>query len=80
MSQLVPTAPTIGVIARRLNVPQHRVEYVIRSRGIRPAARAGNARIFTEDDVGHIQSELARIESDRNSESTSRRHESEANG
>ena len=33
-----------GEIARRLAVPIHRINYVIRSRGIRPERRAGNAR------------------------------------
>ena len=59
------TMPTIGEIARRLNAPTHRIEYVIRSRGIEPAATAGNARVFTEADVAHIASELHQIESDR---------------
>jgi hypothetical protein len=57
--------PTVGVIARRLNAPLHRIEYVIRSRNIIPAGTAGNARVFTEADVSHIASELKRIESDR---------------
>ena len=57
--------PTIGVIARRLNEPVHRIEYVIRSRNITPAATAGNARVFTEADVSLIASEIRRIEADR---------------
>lgn len=65
MPQPIPTAPTVGEIARRLKVPLHRVEYAIRSRGILPAARAGNARLFTESDVIHIREELERIDSGR---------------
>ena len=61
MAQSVPLAPTVGEISRRLGVPLHRVEYVIRSRNIRPTARAGNARLFTEADVCRIRSELIRI-------------------
>ncbi len=60
-----PSLPTIGEIAARLGVPLHRVGYVIDSRGIRPAGRAGHARVFTEADVDHIAGELARIERDR---------------
>ncbi len=67
----VPTAPTVGEIARRLNVPLHRVEYVIRSRGILPAAKAGNARLFTDEDVSVIRSELDRIDSSRDTEARS---------
>lgn len=70
MSHTVPVAPTVGEIARRLGVPLHRVEYVIRSRQISPTARAGNARLFTEADVRRIESELARISGDTESPSS----------
>jgi DNA-binding transcriptional MerR regulator len=53
--------PTVGVISRDLHVPVHRIEYVIRSRGIQPLARAGNARVFSESDVKMIAEELQRI-------------------
>ncbi len=46
--------PTIGVIAARLGVPKHRVEYVVKSRGIAPVARAGNARVFSDADATRI--------------------------
>jgi hypothetical protein len=36
----------------------HRIEYVIRSRNIQPASRAGHVRIFTESDVARIADEL----------------------
>lgn len=65
MSTPTPAAPTVGVIARRLGVPLHRVEYVIRSREIQPVSVAGNARIFAESDVAFIASELRRIEQER---------------
>jgi DNA-binding transcriptional MerR regulator len=57
--------PTVGVISRRLNVPIHKVEYLIRSRAIQPVGWAGNARIYTEADVDRIASELRRIEADK---------------
>jgi hypothetical protein len=57
--------PTVGEIARRLGEPIHRVEYIIRSRGITPSGWAGNSRVFSDADVQHVASELARIERDR---------------
>jgi len=57
--------PTVGEIARRLGVPEHRVEYIIQSRNIRPHSRAGNLRIFSEADVQHIASELRRIDAEK---------------
>jgi len=65
MTGSLPYFPTVGEIARRTGYPQHRVEYVIRSRDIRPTARAGNARIFSEADVDRIASELRRIDAER---------------
>ncbi|NLS92036.1 MAG: MerR family transcriptional regulator [Planctomycetaceae bacterium] len=65
MSFTVPTLPTVGEISRRTGQPVHRIEYVIRSRDIRPAGRAGNLRVFTEADVNRIASELERIDADR---------------
>ncbi len=53
---------TVGVMADRLGVARHRVEYVIRSRGIEPMNWAGNARIFSEASLEYIASELARME------------------
>jgi hypothetical protein len=55
--------PTIGEIARRLGQPIHRIEYVIRARRIHPCGWAGNARVFPEDAVEVIASELQRIAS-----------------
>jgi DNA-binding transcriptional MerR regulator len=57
--------PTVGEIARRLGVPVHRVEYVVRSRNIRPGGRAGNCRVFTEEDVVRITAELRQIDARR---------------
>ena len=63
---------TIGEVARRLNRPQHRVEYVVRARRLQPAKRAGNARVFSDADVQYIESELSRIDADRNGGGPSR--------
>ena len=62
MSTSAPSMPTIGEIARRLSEPVHRVEYVIRARGIHPSGWAGNARVFPEDAVETIATELQHID------------------
>lgn len=49
---------TVGKIARRLGQPVHRVEYVLRSRNIRPVAIAGNARVFSENTVDAVSKAL----------------------
>ena len=65
MPAFVPAAPTVGEIARRIDQPIHRVEYLIRARHIRPSAVAGNVRIFTEADVDRIATELGRIDAEK---------------
>lgn len=57
--------PTVGEIARLTGRPVHRVEYVIRTRNIKPRGLAGNARVFENADVERIASELRRIERER---------------
>jgi hypothetical protein len=54
--------PTVGEIARRLGQPVHRIEYVVRSRQIAPAGRAGGLRIFTEDVVEQIAAVLSSMD------------------
>ncbi len=56
---------TVGEIARRLGRELHRVEYVIRTRKIRPVGWAGHARVFRDADLARIASELARIDRER---------------
>ncbi len=54
--------PTVGEIARRLNEPVHRIEYVLRTRDIQPIGMAGNARVYAEEDVERIAAFLAEID------------------
>ena len=61
----IPLARTVGVIARSIEQPIHRVEYVIRACRIQPISRAGNARVFAEEDVQRIAGELQRIDANR---------------
>jgi hypothetical protein len=67
MSQIATPMPTIGVIAERLNEPWHRIQYVIRSRRIKPTGVAGNARVFSEADIAYIAAEIRRINEGRES-------------
>ena len=62
-------ALTVGEIAARLGQSVHRIEYVIDSRGLRPTAWAGHARIFSESDLQFIESVLHRMD-DRASQRT----------
>ena len=52
-------ALTIGEIAKRLDWPVHRVDYLIGSRGIEPMLRAGNLRVFGETIIDRLRSERA---------------------
>ncbi len=65
MSDCLFAVPTVGEIARRIGEPIHRVEYIIRARGIRPSGRAGNCRVFTDADVDFIAAEFRRIDAER---------------
>lgn len=58
-----PATPlmTVGQIAQRLRQPVHRIIYVISTRRIREAARAGRLRVFDLEAVHQIKTELAAI-------------------
>lgn len=56
---------TIGEISRRTGKDIHRVEYVIRARGIKPRGMAGNARVFDDDQVERIAAALRGIDERR---------------
>jgi hypothetical protein len=51
----------VGEIARELGVDNHRVAYVIRTRGITPIGWAGHARVFAVDTLDLIESALSEI-------------------
>ncbi len=56
---------TIGKIAEHFGTSRHRVEYVIDTRRITPAGRAGIARVFADADVELIGQQLRRIDAQR---------------
>jgi len=53
---------TVGVLAANLGVPLARVLYVLRTRPIRPAARAGTVRLFDRDGVLKVRAALDLID------------------
>ena len=56
---------TVGEIARRLNEPVHRIEYVLRTRAIPARGTAGICRVYDEDDVHRIGDILHEIAAKR---------------
>ena len=66
----VPKLRTPGVLAADLDVPLHRVVYVLRTRGhISPSARAGRLRLYDRDAVALIRHELNAIDARREGDS-----------
>jgi hypothetical protein len=61
-----PVQLTVGKLAERFRVPQHKVAHVIRSRNIRPAFRVGILRVFDEKAARQIEQALDRIKSKQN--------------
>jgi len=61
-----PAIHSVGTLARLFRVPVHRIQYVIRSRGIAHVGMAGNVRLYDEAAAQWIGSELRRIADDRN--------------
>ena len=60
-----PRLWTAGRIAEHLGVAVHRVQYIVSSRRIRPAARAARLRLFDRDAVDRIADELHAIDARR---------------
>ena len=59
----IPQLVTVGVVAQRLGVPLHRVQHVLRTRAhIRPRARAGTFRLYSEEAVAQVRHELNGID------------------
>ena len=57
---------TPGVLAADLDVPLHRVLYILQTRGhIKPSARAGQLRLYDREAVALIRHELNAIEARR---------------
>lgn len=65
MDDSPPAVRTTGKMAADLGVPKHRVEYVIRSRGIRESARAGQFRLYGRDAFRAVADALDAIDARR---------------
>lgn len=64
-SAQIDRAITSGVIVERTGVPFHQVGYIIKSRGIRPVAKAGNSLIYNEEAVASVREAAEQIRSRR---------------
>jgi hypothetical protein len=56
------SALTIGAIARELGEPIHRVQYAVKTRGIKPEAIAGQIRVFPPETVDRVADILREID------------------
>jgi hypothetical protein len=61
MSAVTATPLTVAEIARRLRHPTWRVLYVINTRRIEAASRAGSVRVFSDEQFDLINGELQRM-------------------
>lgn len=65
-TESVPNLITPGVIAKRLGAPLHRVVHVLRTRShIRPSARAGTLRLYSNEVLAAVRHELNAIDARR---------------
>lgn len=61
--EVIAKLRTPGVMAADLNVPLHRVQYVLRTREhIRPSARAGGLRLYDREALSLLRHELNAID------------------
>jgi hypothetical protein len=66
MRHSTPKLITSGVIAHELSEPLHRVTRVLDTRShIRPVARAGTLRLYSERAIAMVRHELAAIDARR---------------
>ena len=66
MPKTIPKLATIGEVAKLLNVPPRRIEYILRSRPhIMPRATAAGARCFDDEGIAQIRYELSAIDARR---------------
>ena len=64
--EVVARLRTPGVLAADLDVPLHRVLYILQTRAhIRPSARAGRLRLYDREALALIRHELNSIDAQR---------------
>ena len=49
---------TLGEIAEMLDIPEHRIQYLFRSRKVPDVRRIGGRRVFTREDVQRVVAAL----------------------
>ena len=54
MIDRIPTIPTIASLAAAAGCSHWRVQYLVRSKGIKPSGRAGNIGVFSREDALRI--------------------------
>lgn len=52
---------TAGTMAERLGVPIHKVQYILRTRQIEPAGKAGVLRVYSEEQLAEVAANLDAI-------------------
>ena len=62
---VLPENVTLKQIADQAGAELHKVQYVIKSRGIKPARRVGNTQLFSPEAAGIIHDELVKIRAKR---------------
>lgn len=60
-----PQLLTPGRLAEALDVPLHRVQHVLKTRDIRPIARAGTLRLYNKAAVDRVREELDAMDARR---------------
>lgn len=50
----MPGPWTLGELAEMLNIPDHRIQYLFRSRKVPDVRRIGGRRVFTQEDVRRV--------------------------
>lgn len=65
---MAPRLVTIGVIAKELNQPLHRVSRILATRKhIQPSAFAGNVRLYRQQAIAQVRHALNAVDARRSS-------------
>jgi hypothetical protein len=66
VASMIPRLTTPGTMADQLDVPLHRVGYILRTRHhIRPSALAGTLRLYDQKAVAQVRHEINAIDARR---------------
>jgi hypothetical protein len=62
MPDHIPQLRTLGILAAEVERPLPQVEYIVRTRGIQPVARAGTLRLFDARAVEAVREAIREME------------------